>query len=145
MATTNPSMMAERAEEITHLAWQLLDDGSVDGLEAALWQADHQLDELLQFAKQWDAQAEPAPPVSEPVYVPSALEPHEQRAVDKALYMRASGIVPQLVGRHWFVPSRTQGGIVYCVTLDSCTCEAYAHGRLCWHRALIGLARALAA
>jgi hypothetical protein len=36
-------------------------------------------------------------------------------------------------------------GTVYRVTPDSCTCEAFAHGRLCWHRCLIGLERELAA
>lgn len=84
-------------------------------------------------------------PAPEPVYIPSALEPHEQRAVDKAIFERARGIVPQLVGRFWFVPSRTTGGTVYRVTPDSCTCEAFTHGRLCWHRCLIGLEHELAA
>src|SRR5687767_2626452 len=109
-----------RLNEVTALAWQFMDDGSAEGYEDALQQAHRQLDGLLSFAEQWDAQAEqpepqtePTPAPAEPVYVPSALEPHEQRAVDKAIFERARGIVPQLVGRFWFVPSRTTGGTVY--------------------------------
>lgn len=133
--------------EVCALAWQFMDDGAADGYESALQQAHRQVDELLTFAADWDAQAEPdpTPPTPDPVYVPSALDPHEARAVDKALYMRASGIVPRLIGRHWFVPSRTQGGVIYRTTEHECTCEAGQHGRYCWHRALIGIERELAA
>jgi hypothetical protein len=148
MATTNPTTTENRTAEVCALAWHLMDEGTVDGYEDALRQAERQLAELLQFAEAWDAGAQPqavAPAQAEPLYVPSALEPHEQRAVDKAIFERARGIVPQLVGRFWFVPSRITGGTVYRVTLDSCTCEAFTHGRLCWHRALIGLERELAA
>jgi hypothetical protein len=146
-----------RLEEVRHLASAIFAESFGMDFETALDEAQRQVDTMLEYAADWDAAAEReaagAPPVEpeamwhedEPVYVPSALEPHEQRAVDKAIFERACGIVPQLVGRFWFVPSRTQGGIVYRVTLDSCTCEAYAHGRLCWHRALIGIERELAA
>jgi hypothetical protein len=105
-----------RLEEVRHLASAIYTES--DGMDwtTALRQADRQLDELLAFAADWDAQAEPQPeppaPQPKPLYVPSALEPHEQRAVDRALYQRARGIVPQLVGRFWFVPSRTTGGTV---------------------------------
>jgi len=137
-----------RLEEVRHLASAIFAESYGMDWTTALREADRQLDEMLAFAAEWDAQAEgepTPPPPAEPVYVPSALEPHEQRAVDKAIFERARGIVPQLVGRFWFVPSRTTGGTVYRVTLDSCTCEAFTHGRLCWHRALIGLERELAA
>lgn len=150
MATTNPTMAIERAAEVRHLAKAIYAESDGMDFATALRQADRQLDELLTFAADWDAQAEPqpepTPPASpEPVYLPSALEPHEQRAVDKALFERARGIVPQMVGRFWFVPSRMTGGVVYRTTPDSCTCEAFEHGRLCWHRCLIGIEREIAA
>ena len=140
MAITNLTMAIDRAAEVRNLAWEMMDAGAVEGFEDALQQAHRQVDSLLAYAAQWDAQAEqpepqtePPAPQPEPVYVPSALEPHEQRAMDKALFMRASGLVPQVVGRFAFVPSRTTGGTVYRTALDgsSCTCEAGQHGRLC--------------
>jgi hypothetical protein len=111
-----------------------------------------QLPALEQFAEQWDAAAGPesmppasSAPAAELVYLPDELEPHVQRAVDKAIYQRAAGVVARQVGRFWFVPSRTEGGTIYRVTSDSCTCEAFQHGRLCWHRALIAIEREQAA
>jgi hypothetical protein len=151
--------MIERAEEVRHLASAIYAES--DGMDwtTALRQADRQLDELLAFAEQWDAAA--ATPVTspigevmptgdaapEPLYVPSALEPHEQRAMDKAMFERARGIRPQVVGRHAFVPSRTTGGVVYRTALDgsACNCDAGEHGRLCWHRMIVVLERELAA
>ena len=50
------------------------------------------------------------------LYVPSALTPAEQRAMDKALYQLARGIEIERVGRFWMVPSRTSGGTVYRTT-----------------------------
>lgn len=147
MATMNPST---RLEEVRHLASAIFADTFGLDWQAALVEADRQVDELLTFAKQWDATAtpEPTPPApAEPVYVPSALDPHEQRAMDKALFERARGLRPQVVGRFAFVPSRTTGGTVYRTALDgsSCNCDAGERGRLCWHRMAVVLERELAA
>jgi hypothetical protein len=147
-----------RAEELTALTKELWRDGAGEDFESCLKLAERMLPGLEGFADVWNDEAQRAERAvaearhrtgrdaqPEPVYVPSALEPHEQRAVDKAMFERGRGIVPQLVGRFWFVPSRTTGGTVYRVTLDTCTCKAAEAGRLCWHRALIGLERELAA
>jgi hypothetical protein len=156
MAITNLSTAIERAAEVRHLASAIFAETFGLDWEDALRQADRQVDELLRYAEQWDANADPSAlstmvdtPVPQPesIYVPSAIEPHEQRAVDKALFERARGIRPQVVGRFAFVPSRTSGGTVYRTALDgsSCNCDAGEHGRLCWHRMIVVLESELAA
>lgn len=74
------------------------------------------------------------------LYVPSALTPAEQRAMDKALYQLARGIEIERVGRFWMVPSRTSGGTVYRTTGESCSCAAGQAGKpICWHRFAVGI------
>jgi hypothetical protein len=73
------------------------------------------------------------------LYVPSALTPAEQRAMDKALYQLARGIIVERVGRFWMVPSRTSGGTVYRTTRESCSCPAGEASRPCWHRFAAGI------
>jgi hypothetical protein len=142
-------MPTNRIAETRHLAWELMDDGSAEGFEQALELAYGLVPELASVADDWDAHAapEPEPSAPEPLYVPSALDPHEQRAMDKAIFERARGIRPQVVGRFAFVPSRTTGGTVYRTALDgsSCNCEAGEHGRICWHRFAVILEKELAA
>jgi hypothetical protein len=138
--------------EVRELAGAIYAESACMDWETALDEARAQLPALEQFAEQWDAAAGPesmppasSAPAAELVYLPDELEPHVQRAVDKAIYQRAAGVVARQVGRFWFVPSRTEGGTIYRVTSDSCTCEAFQHGRLCWHRALIAIEREQAA
>lgn len=85
-----------------------------------------------------------------------ALEPgerkHHQRkynALTKALAEALAGHMPtKLPGLDvWLVGSRTQGGMVYRVSLDAenvwrCNCSAGINGGYCWHPEAQGIAQA---
>src|SRR5215211_3047508 len=76
MATTNPSTMIERAAEVRHLASAIFAETFGLDWEDALAQADRQVDALLHFAEQWDAQAEPKPLAApaDILYMPEELD-----------------------------------------------------------------------
>ena len=78
-------------------------DAAAEDFETCLELAERQVDELAQFAAAWDAQAVPPAPSPEPVYVPTALEPREARAADRAFFERAGGNLPRRAGRFYFV------------------------------------------
>jgi len=132
-----------RLEEGRHLASAIYAESYGMDWTTALRQANRQLDDLLQFAAEWDQHAHPTPepPAPVTVTVDPQIEAAWTRALHKAEFEWAGDARPRFHNGRAFVASRTTGGVVYLITGDGrCSCEAGQHSRPCWHVALVGLA-----
>jgi hypothetical protein len=63
-------------------------------------------------------------------------------AINKAILQYSSGVLPLLTtGGDWLIESKTRGNVVHRVRqlggVWCCGCEAGAHGKPCWHSALL--------
>jgi hypothetical protein len=74
------------------------------------------------------------------------LNTNERNAFSKAIKVNGAALVQRLAHGRYEVPSAERAGIRHIVTGTSiyaadlaCTCEAAAHGRMCWHRAAVQL------
>ena len=76
--------------------------------------------------------------IEQPANQPTAA-PTVDRAADKARYHLAGGLDIRAWGNAYLVPNGTRGGIVHRVEDGTCSCEAGAHGRPCWHVAAVAL------
>ena len=149
MADTDWHRFALEAEA---LAQELEADGH-DPRYAGRFAADL-VDELADFAREWDAMSAAAAGEAaeladllaraeagqladdRPQALPDAPAPRtpaHERAAAKASYHLAGGLELRRVGGACLVPSGTRGGTVHRVEQGVCSCEAGQNGRPCWH------------
>lgn len=106
------------------------------------------LDELLDWAAAWDADALSAHADAVATPQPVAEMPQAaalRRAADKAAYHLAGGLEIRTVGRAYLVPSGTRGGVIHRVVDGQCSCEAGQAHKPCWHTAAVDQAAAMLA
>jgi hypothetical protein len=137
-------------DEASALAWHLFQEQGMDW-GAATIEAVTSVTELLEFAAEWDAEADEAlltqhcpclanggQDVSEPCATigrclrdePAPPSPAER----KAQYHLARGLDVVRGSAGWLIPSGTRAGVVHYVSdAGICTCEAGQRGRACWH------------
>jgi hypothetical protein len=67
-----------------------------------------------------------------------AEDTQNMNALNKAMWQLHQGVKPLPTTGGFLVPSGTLGGVVHRISnVYGCSCEAGAHGRPCWHQALI--------
>jgi hypothetical protein len=75
-----------------------------------------------------------------------ALTGGERKAISRALELGGAAAVRRLRYGVYAVASASRPGVVHTVTVGgagawACTCEAGHHGRVCWHRASVFIAK----